>query len=514
MKSVSIEKVLIANRGEIAVRIIRTCRELGIGTVAVYSDADRNMPHVLLADEAYHIGPSPARESYLRGEKIVEVALSSGANAIHPGYGFLSEKAAFASLVTGAGLIFIGPPASAIAMMGDKTEARKLMIAAGVPVVPGTTDAAEDVSVIHEFARQYGYPILIKAAAGGGGKGMRVVENQKDLPSFFRAAQSEAKSSFGDERVYAEKYLAGPRHIEFQILADAHGSVVHLGERECSIQRRHQKSVEESPSVIVDSAVREKMGEAAVNAARASGYRNAGTVEFIVDRNRNFYFLEVNTRLQVEHPVTELRTGLDLVAEQIRIAAGDPLGYGQGDIVMNGHAIECRIYAEDPGNNYLPSTGTITHLRPSQGFGIRDDRGVEEGGTISVYYDPMISKLVVWGRNRAEAIRRMVRALREYEIMGVATNIPLNISILEHPRFRSGDFDTHFLADNPQISNSATTDPDEEIAVVSVAVSLAHQDAGRTAHNGEAESVKSEVLRTDGGEGNWRRSREQFMRGA
>jgi acetyl-CoA carboxylase, biotin carboxylase subunit len=330
----------------------------------------------------------------------------------------------------------------------------------------------------------------------------------------FRAARSEAVSSFGDGRVYAEKYLSRPRHIEFQILADAHGSTVHLGERECSIQRRHQKVVEESPSVIVDPRLREQMGEAAVNAARACGYVNAGTVEFLVDRDRQFYFLEVNTRLQVEHPVTEFRTGLDLVAEQIRIAEGEPLGYEQGDIAMNGHAIECRIYAEDPGNNYLPSTGKITHLRPSQGLGVRDDRGVEEGGEISVYYDPLISKLVVWGKTRTEAIHRMIRALRDYEVMGVSTNIALNLSILDHPKFQSGEFDTHFLNDNPEILQSTGTDRDEEIAVLTVAARLAAEDAKAGTGRGSSGDTQNGSPGSDDSENRWRFSRQQYMRGS
>lgn len=470
MKHRTMKKVLIANRGEIAVRIIRSCRERGIQTVAVFSEADRMMPHVLLADEAYLIGPSPSTESYLRSEVLIDVAKKSDADAIHPGYGFLSEKAHFSRLVTASGIIFIGPPAEAITMMGDKTEARKLMMEAGVPVIPGTRDPINDPSEAAAFAADHGYPVLIKAAAGGGGKGMRVVNEEDELPSLFRAAKSEARSSFGDDRIFIEKYLAEPRHVEFQILADAHGSVVHLGERECSIQRRHQKIIEESPSVIVDERMRNQMGEAAVMAARACGYVNAGTVEFLVDRDRKFYFLEMNTRLQVEHPVTELRTGIDLVAEQIRIAQNEALGYSQADIRMSGHAIECRIYAEDPANKYLPSTGKLLHLKASQGPGIRDDRGVEAGNDISVYYDPMISKLVTWGATRDEARRRMVRALREYEILGVATNIPLNLSIIRHPDFIAGTFDTHFLAQHPDILEAERPDALEQIGAVAAAL--------------------------------------------
>ncbi|MDH4071381.1 MAG: acetyl-CoA carboxylase biotin carboxylase subunit [Ignavibacteria bacterium] len=470
MKHRPIKKILIANRGEIAVRIIRTCRELGIQTVAVFSEADRTMPHVLLADEAYLIGPPPSAESYLRSDILIEVAGKSKADAIHPGYGFLSEKAQFSRLVSDSGLIFIGPSPEAVTMMGDKTEARKLMMEAGVPVVPGTKDPISAPAEAAAFASEHGYPVLIKAAAGGGGKGMRVVAEEAELPSAFRAAKSEALASFGDGRIFVEKYLAEPRHVEFQILADAHGSVVHLGERECSIQRRHQKIIEESPSVIVDEAMRKRMGEAAVMAAQACGYVNAGTVEFLVDRDRKFYFLEMNTRLQVEHPVTELRTGIDLVAEQIRVARHEPLGYTQSDIRMNGHAIECRIYAEDPANSYMPSTGTILHLKPGQGPGVRDDRGVEAGNEISVYYDPMISKLVVWAGTREQALRRMIRALGEYEILGVATNIPLNLSILRHPDFVAGNFDTHFLALHPDILKTQRPDELEEMGAVAAAL--------------------------------------------
>ena len=512
MEQSRIRKILIANRGEIAVRVIRTCRELGIRTVAVFSDADRRSLHVQLADEAYHIGPSPSQESYLCGEKIVEAARKSLADAIHPGYGFLSEKSSFAGLVRDAGLIFIGPSPESMAMMGDKTEARKRMHAAGVPIVPGTMEPIDDPAAIEAFAAVCGYPILIKAAAGGGGKGMRVVREREELLSSLRAARSEAVSAFGDGRVYAEKYISSPRHVEIQILADSHGTVVHLGERECSIQRRHQKIIEESPSVIVDESLRARMGEAAVSAARSCGYVNAGTVEFLVDNDRRFYFLEVNTRLQVEHPVTEFRTGLDLVAEQIRIAAGEPLGYGQSDIVMRGHAIECRIYAEDPESNYLPSTGTITHLRPAQGFFVRDDRGVEEGGEVSVYYDPLISKLIVWGKDRPEAIRRMVRALREYEILGVATNIRLNLSVLQDERFRSGEFDTHFLSDH-HLPVRDTLTREEEVALAGLVALLSLEEGRRVTPGPNGEGISSPTGLNDSVPGNWERSRQLHMRG-
>ena len=441
-----IKKVLIANRGEIAVRIIRACQEMEITSVAVYSDADRSSPHVLKADEAYRLGPPPSRESYLAMEKIIEIATRVGADAIHPGYGFLSENADFAQKVLDAGIEFIGPRPASIRAMGDKTEARKLVRSAGVPTVPGTPDAVDDLSIVRQFADEYGYPILIKAAAGGGGKGMRVVHSADELSAAFSGAQSEARSAFGDARVYVEKYLEKPRHIEFQILADKHGNTVHLGERECSIQRRHQKVIEETPSVIMDDEMRRKMGEMAVAAAKACRYENAGTIECLVDKDRNYYFLEMNTRLQVEHPITEMRTGIDLVHQQLRIAMGEKLPFAQHDITFRGHAIECRIYAEDSLNGFLPSTGRVTHLKPAQGFGIREDRGIEQGGEISVYYDPMISKLVAHGQTREEAIAKLKRALKEYEILGVKVNIPFNLFVLNHPAFVQGDFDTHFIA--------------------------------------------------------------------
>ncbi len=438
-------KILIANRGEIAVRVIRACRELGITTVAIYSEADGLALHVRLADEAYLIGPAPSRESYLVQEKLVEVAKQSGAEAIHPGYGFLSENPEFARRVKEAGLVFIGPPAEAMKIMGDKTAARQRMLAANVPIVPGTDKALADEKAAISIARDLGYPVLLKAAAGGGGKGMRVVKADNEMASAFRAARSEAESAFGDGRIYLEKYLEAPRHVEFQILADRHGNVVHLGERECSIQRRHQKIIEESPSCILDDKLRREMGDAAVKAAQACGYQNAGTIEFMVDKHRQFYFLEMNTRLQVEHAVTEMITGIDLVKEQIRIAAGEPLGYEQKDIRFNGHAIECRIYAEDPANNFLPSIGKIKAMSVPGGFGVRDDNGYYAGAEVSLYYDPLIAKLIVWGRHRNEAINRMKRALWEYQIHGVETSIPFCLLVMNHPKFIAGDFDTHFI---------------------------------------------------------------------
>jgi acetyl-CoA carboxylase, biotin carboxylase subunit len=479
-----IRTVLIANRGEIAVRIIRTCRERGIRTVAVYSDADRTMPHVLLADEAYRIGPPPSRESYLLTENILDVARRAGADAIHPGYGFLSERPEFAEAVSQAGFVFIGPPGSAIRAMGDKTAARSLMRRAGVPTVPGSEGPVATEAEAEVFCSSAGYPVLIKAAAGGGGKGMRVVQRREELAAALAQAQSEARSAFGDSRVYLEKYLEEPRHIEFQILADEHGNTIHLGERECSIQRRHQKIIEESPSVVVDEETRHRMGAVAVRAAQACGYVNAGTIEFLMDKTGAFYFLEMNTRLQVEHPVTELRTGLDLVAEQLHIAEGNTLGIGQDDVRMNGHAIECRICAEDPANNFLPSTGTIVHLAAAQGPGIREDRGVETGQEISVYYDSLISKVIAWGPTRSVAIDRMERTLREYAIAGVATNIPVCLFVLGHLAFRSGTFDTGFL---PKYLRPEIVLPPEEhshIAAAILAAWLEHRGMSIVPGNG------------------------------
>ncbi len=453
------KKILIANRGEIAVRVMRTCRELGIRTVAVFSDADRLALHVRLADEAYHLGPAPARESYLVQEKILAIAKQSGAEAIHPGYGFLSENPEFAEAVANAGLVFIGPPAPAMRKMGDKTAARKLMQSAGVPIVPGILEPIADIAAAQGIAQEIGYPILLKAAAGGGGKGMRLVHQPEDLAPLFRTASSEARSAFGDGRVYLEKYVAQPRHIEFQVFADGHGNAIHLGERECSIQRRHQKVIEEAPSALLDEKMRRQMGEAAVAAVKSSDYVNAGTIEFIVDKHRHFYFLEMNTRLQVEHPVTEMVTGLDLVKLQLEIAAGAKLPFDQSEVKLNGHAIECRIYAEDPENNFIPTIGRITHLHKPDGFGVREDTGVYEGDEISVYYDPMISKLVAWGADREDAIRRMRRALREYEIAGVKTTIPFCLWVLQHEKFCAGDFDTHFVP-NYFIGNEAALQRD------------------------------------------------------
>jgi acetyl-CoA carboxylase, biotin carboxylase subunit len=438
------KKVLIANRGEIAVRVIRACRELGVRSVAVYSDVDRASLHVRKADEAYHIGPATASESYLNIGKILAVAKLAGADAIHPGYGFLSENATFARACADAGIKFIGPPPTAMEMMGSKTRARQHMEKAGVPFVPGSLRGAE-FEQTRETAEKIGYPVMLKAAAGGGGKGMRLVRDPKDLQSAFEGARSEAERSFSDSEVYIEKYIENPRHIEMQILADEHGNCVYLGERECSVQRRHQKVLEESPSPIVTPEMRRQMGEIAVQAAKACGYTNAGTIEFIADQQRNFYFLEMNTRLQVEHPVTELVTGHDLVHLQFRIASGEELPFRQEDIRMRGHAIECRIYAEDPDNNYFPSPGKITLLLAPSGPGIRRDSGMYEGWNVPIDYDPLLAKLIGYGATRDEAIARLQRALYEYFVGGIKTNISLFRRILSDPEFKAGNLDTGFL---------------------------------------------------------------------
>jgi len=445
-----IKKVLVANRGEIAIRIMRSCREMGIRTVGVFSEADRSSMHVRYADEAYFIGPSPSVDSYLKMEKIIEVAKSSGADAIHPGYGFLSENATFSSRCMEEGIIFIGPDAYAINTMGDKITARKTMIAAGVPVVPGTTEPIKDLKKAVEVIREIGLPVMIKASAGGGGKGMRLVKEESQILDAVSSARSEAKAAFGDDAVYIEKYIDSPHHIEFQILGDKHGHVVHLFERECSVQRRHQKVVEETPSPIMTPKVRAEMGEAAVAAAKAVNYHGAGTIEFIVDDNLNYYFLEMNTRLQVEHPVTERVVGVDLVKQQINISNGFELAFKQEDLKQHGHAIEVRIYAEDSDNNFMPSPGIIKHITEPLGLGVRHDGYVYEGYEIPIYYDPMISKLIVWGETRTEAIARMKRALYNYKITGVKTSIPYLSRILEVPAFVEGRYNTHFIEENQQ----------------------------------------------------------------
>jgi acetyl-CoA carboxylase, biotin carboxylase subunit len=474
------KKVLVANRGEIAVRIIRACRELGLETVAVYSEADRSALHVRLADEAYLLGPAPSRESYLRADKIFEIIRKSGADALHPGYGFLAEREDFAQACLDAGIAFIGPKPSSIAAMGDKMTARETVRKAGVPVVPGTEDVGNmsDEQLL-TIAPKIGFPLLVKATAGGGGKGMREVRSLEEMPELLKSARREAESAFGDGNVYLEKLVEGARHIEIQILADGHGNVIHLGERDCSIQRRHQKLVEEAPSPFLDEDLRQRMGEVAVKAAQAVDYINAGTIEFLVDKDKNFFFLEMNTRLQVEHPVTEMITGVDIVKEQIRVARGRPLQYKQDDIKINGAAIECRINAEDPYNGFMPSTGKITHSLLPTGPGIRVDTGVYPGFEITPFYDPMISKLIVWGETRAQAILRMRRALEEYRIVGVRTNIPFHQMLMDSHRFMGGQYDTRFVEERFAIHDE--NDPEMVEIAAALATLAAHQQTQRAA---------------------------------
>ncbi len=438
-------KVLVANRGEIALRVIRACRELGVRSVAVYSEADARAPHVREADEAVLLGPAPSSESYLKGDRIIEAALKTGAEAIHPGYGFLSEREWFARAVRDAGLVWIGPPAEAIAAMGSKTAARSLAIAAGTPVVPGTTSALRDADEAAEVADRFGYPVLLKAAAGGGGKGMRVVHARGELAAALASAQREARNAFGDDAVYVEKYIVGPRHVEIQVLGDQHGTMLHLGERECSVQRRHQKMIEEAPSVAVTPALRARMGAAAVAAATAARYVNAGTCEFLLDKSGDFYFLEMNTRIQVEHPVTELVTGVDLVQWQLRIASGERLPFVQADFAPRGWAIECRITSEDPANNFLPSTGRVHYLHVPSGPGVRWDSGIESGSEITLHYDPMLAKLIVWAPDRAAAVARMHRALLELTIEGVDTSRDFHLRVMEDAEFRAGAIEIQWL---------------------------------------------------------------------
>ena len=473
------EKILIANRGEIALRIIRACHELGIRTVAVYSDADARAPHVREADEAVNIGPPPSSKSYLLGDTIIDVAKRYGAQAVHPGYGFLSEREWFARAVRDAGLVWVGPPAEAIAAMGSKTSARTLAVAHGVPVVPGTTEALSDANAARDVARQYGYPVLLKAAAGGGGKGMRVVREEKELEASLDAARREAKNAFGDDAVYVEKYIEGPRHVEIQIIADTHGNCLSLGERECSVQRRHQKMVEEAPSVAVSPELRQEMGETAVRAARAAGYVNAGTCEFLLDKTGKFYFLEMNTRLQVEHPVTELVTGIDLVQWQVRVAAGEALPFKQDEIRPKGWAIECRITSEDASNGFLPSTGRVTYLHLPSGPGVRWDGGIEAGSEIGLHYDPMLAKLIVWAPDRALAIERMHRALLELTIEGVETSRDFHLRLMEDEEFRRGDIEIQWL-ERRLPSLTAVIPPAETTrAAVIAAALLADRDRKR-----------------------------------
>jgi len=466
------KKILIANRGEIAVRVIRTCRDMGITPVAVYSEADRGALHVRLCDEAIMIGPAPSSESYLSIEKILDAARRTNAEAIHPGYGFLSENAAFARSCEEAGLTFIGPSSKSIALMGSKVESRRAVSQFGVPMIPGTMDPLHDEQEARRIAQSIGYPVMLKASAGGGGKGLRLVHSADELGNALSLTRSEARAAFGDDAVYLEKFIERPRHIEIQILADQHGNAVFLGERECTIQRRHQKVIEECPSPIMDEDLRQRMGQAALNVVGAAQYSNAGTVEFLVDQNRQFYFLEMNTRLQVEHPVTEMVTGIDLVKEQIQIAAGSHLQLRQEDVTLRGCAIECRIYAEDPENNFFPSPGTIQVLRAPGGPGIRDDSGVYQGWTVPIDYDPLISKLVAWAPSRDGAIRRMLRALGEYRVEGIQTNLMFFREVLDDPKFREGDIDTGFIDRwlGQRRASVAESDLERDLAVIAAAL--------------------------------------------
>jgi acetyl-CoA carboxylase biotin carboxylase subunit len=484
----NIKKVLIANRGEIALRIIRACRELGIHSVAVYSDADRQSLHVRQSDECYNIGAPPPSESYLNIEKLLDVARKSGADAIHPGYGFLSERAVFAQAVMDAGLTWIGPTPYSITTMGDKERARETVKKSGVPVIPGTDPGLSDEELIVAANEMIGFPVMVKAAAGGGGKGMRVVRNAEDLPDALAAARREATAAFGDGTVYLEKMVEGARHIEFQILADMHGNTIHLFERECSIQRRHQKLVEESPSPIMDEELRWKMGEMAVKAAQSVNYVGAGTIECLVDKNRNFYFMEMNTRIQVEHPVTELITGVDLVKEQIRVARGRKLTIQQDQLRINGHALECRITAEDPFHNFLPSVGKITTHIPPSGPGIRLDTAVYEGYEVTPYYDSMLGKLICWGETRGAAILRMRRALEEYKIMGLKTSIPFHQKLMGSLRFQAGNFDTHFVEERFDMHEEEHAMPDVAAIMVALVEHQARQAAAQVVQRPERDT--------------------------
>ena len=473
------KKVLVANRGEIAVRIMRSLKESGARSVAIYSEADREALHVRMADEAYCVGPAPSAQSYLQIETILDVARRSGAEAIHPGYGFLSERAPFARACAEAGIVFIGPSPEAIEAMGEKTHARALMREAGVPLVPGTPHAIEDPEAALAFAHEAGFPVLIKAAAGGGGKGMRRVDRPEDFKAAFEGARREALSAFGSGDVYIEKYILRPKHVEFQVLADAHGNVVHVFERECSVQRRHQKIIEETPCPVLREDVRQRMGEVACQAARAVDYVGAGTVEFLLDHEQNFYFLEMNTRLQVEHPITELISGLDLVRWQLKVASGQPLGMTQDDIKRRGHAIECRIYAEDPEQNFMPCPGPIHYLREPEGPGVRVDSGVYSGAVVPVHYDPQIAKLAVWGEDREHAIARMRRALDEYEIVGITTNLRFHDEILTHPEFVSGEYDTDIVPAHMK-ARTAPEPPHADIAALAAILAAHRRDEALT----------------------------------
>jgi acetyl-CoA carboxylase biotin carboxylase subunit len=470
-------KVLIANRGEIAVRVMRACRELDIRTVAVYSDVDRKALHVRYADEAYPIGPALSTESYLRIDRMIEVARRSGAEAIHPGYGFLAENPDFARACADAGLVFIGPPVAAMELMGSKTASRRALMQAGLPVVPGTDRNLETLEEVERVAGEIGYPVMLKASAGGGGKGLRLVFAPEELESAYRNARSEAQNAFNDPAIYLEKYLERPRHIEIQILGDQHGNLIYLGERECSLQRRHQKVMEECPSPLVDDDLRHRMGKTAVRIGKLAGYFNAGTVEFLVNQKREFYFLEMNTRLQVEHPVTEMVMGIDMVKEQLRIAAGEPLRWRQEDVRLRGAALECRIYAEDPANNFFPSPGLIQRLQAPRGPGIRSDSGVYEGWTVPLEYDPLLAKLVVWGNDRAEAVARLRRALSEYEVFGIKTTIPFFRRVVDHADFVAGRIDTGFI--DRALAEGILSEDEPSAELERVALLAAALDASR-----------------------------------
>lgn len=493
------EKILIANRGEIALRVMRSAREMGIKTVAVFSEADRNALHVRYADEAVCIGPAPSAQSYLLGERIIEACLKTGAQGIHPGYGFLSENAAFARQVKAAGLILIGPSPEAMEIMGNKLSAKAAALAYNIPMVPGTEEAVTDIDVAQNRAIEIGFPILIKAAAGGGGKGMRIVEKASDFTEQMDLAVSEARSAFGDGSVFIERYVTSPRHIEIQVLGDNYGNIVHLFERECSVQRRYQKVIEEAPSSVLTEELRQKMGESAVNAARACNYTGAGTVEFILDENLDFFFLEMNTRLQVEHPVTEMITGIDLVKEQIRIARGEHLSFTQDDLKIKGHAIEVRVYAEDPANNFLPDIGNLqTYITP-KGPGVRVDDGFEQGMDIPIYYDPMIAKLVSYGKDRTEAIERMIRAIDEYQITGIQTTLAFGKFVMQHEAFVSGNFDTHFVS--KYFLPEHLTQGDEEEAMIAALIGSSFIESKNSAAKGtEINQVPSQ----------WKKNRKEY----
>lgn len=492
-------KILIANRGEIALRIMRSAREMGIKTVAVYSEADRESLHVRYADEAVFIGPSPSSQSYLLGAKIIEACKITGAEAIHPGYGFLSENAVFARLVKAAGLILIGPTPEAMEIMGNKLSAKAAALKYNIPMVPGTEEAITDVSEAKDRAIEVGFPILIKAAAGGGGKGMRIVNQAIDFEEQMQLAVSEAISAFGDGAVFIERYVSSPRHIEIQVLGDTHGNIVHLFERECSIQRRHQKVIEEAPSSILTAELRQRMGACAVDVARSVNYVGAGTVEFILDENKDFFFLEMNTRLQVEHPVTEMITGLDLVKEQIKIARGEKLSYQQNDLTINGHALELRVYAEDPENNFLPDIGTLQTYNIPKGNGVRVDDGFEKGMEIPIYYDPMIAKLITYGKNREEAMDRMVRAIDEYDITGIKTTLGFGKFVLQHAAFRSGNFDTHFVSKYFN-ADSLKADVEEEALIAALIAAM----------NSKKRDNMHITLEDKSAISNWKRNRAKF----